>query len=111
MLRSAKLAKGWGEGEAQAGSGSEKSVRADQDKANLGGAPGELKRIDLNDSNHPVRTRKPGGVGGGQPPYPDWIRILHQYFSVSKVKPSANWDGYLLLIQFLIVGIGNKNLP
>ena len=69
-VRSAKLAKGWGEGEAQAGSGSEKSVRADQDKANSGGAPGELKRIDLNDSNRPVRTRKPGGVGGGQPPIP-----------------------------------------
>ena len=29
------------------------------------------RRIDLNDSNRPVRTRKPGGVGGGQPPYPD----------------------------------------
>ena len=69
-VRSAKLAKGWGEGEAQAGSGSEKSVRADQDKADSGGAPGELKRIDLNDSNRPVRTRKPGGVGGGQPPIP-----------------------------------------
>ena len=67
-VRSAKLAKGWGEGEAQAGSGSEKSVRADQDKANSGGAPGELKRIDLNDSNRPVRTRKPGGVGGGATP-------------------------------------------
>ena len=27
---------------------------------------GKLKRIDLNDSNRPVRTRMPGGVAGAQ---------------------------------------------
>ena len=35
------------------------------------------KRIDLNGSNRPVRTRMPGGVGGVElnaPPYPDFCK-------------------------------------
>jgi hypothetical protein len=64
-----------GEGEARTGLGSEKPVRADREQAGSGGASGNSARIDLNDSNRPVRTRMPGGVGGVAgvtwPPYPD----------------------------------------
>jgi hypothetical protein len=64
-----------GEGEARAGAGSEKTVRADREQAGSAGASGNSARLDLNDSNRPVRTRMPGGVGGVRSamigPYPD----------------------------------------
>ena len=64
-----------GEGEARADAGSEKPVRADREQAGSGDASGNSARIDLNDSNRPVRTRMPGGVGGVRSamigPYPD----------------------------------------
>ena len=82
-VRSAKLAKGWGEGEAQAGSGSEKSVRADQDKANSGGAPGELKRIDLNDSNRPVSSSQ------GALPLPSPPRTGRATFAATRSRLSV----------------------
>ena len=53
-----------GEGEARAGAGSEKSRPADREQADSGGASGNSKRTDLNDSNRQVRARMPSGVGG-----------------------------------------------
>ena len=40
---------------------------------------GNSKRIDLNDSNRQVRTRMPGGVGGGEAPYPDPDQIPRSF--------------------------------
>ena len=47
-----------------------------ENKTGSGGASGNSPRTNLNDSNRPVRTRMPGGVGGDRSayagrPYPD----------------------------------------
>lgn len=64
MFATTKLAMGTREGKARVGVDVEKPGRAGRDKKGSGGAPVNAERSDLNDSNRPVRTRMPGGVGG-----------------------------------------------
>ena len=50
---------------------------------------GNSKRIDLNDSNRQVRTRMPGGVGGGATPLSRFrMRVNNESVSLGRVAHS-----------------------
>jgi hypothetical protein len=77
-VRSGEARQKAGKGEARAGAGSENPSGRVENKQTQVVRRGNLKRSVLNDSNRPVRTRMPGGVGGtvrlADRPYPDCAR-------------------------------------
>lgn len=82
-VRSAKLAKGWGRVKPKPALAVRNPSRRIKTRQTQAVRRGELKRINLNDSNRPVRAHKPGGVGGGATPLSRFTVNLLLGFSTS----------------------------